>query len=173
VLTQIPAGFPWPILIAQHMPASFTGPLSRRLDAICAISVTEVLGPTALEPGRAYIGHGGADLIVSRRPTGLIAMPAPAQPGYPWHPSTDRLVRSAMACLSPARLVGVLMTGMGDDGAQAMTLLKESGGRTVAESQETAVVWGMPGELVRAGGADWIEPLPAIAARLRMLVPCP
>jgi two-component system chemotaxis response regulator CheB len=94
VLTQLPAGFPWPILIAQHMPASFTGPLSRRLDAICEINVTEVIGPTVLEAGCAYIGRGNADLIVSRRSTGMVAMLAPAQADYPWHPSTDRLVRA-------------------------------------------------------------------------------
>lgn len=173
LLTQLPASFPWPILICQHMPASFTGPLSRRLDSICAIGVKEILRPTALEGGCAYIGRGDADMIVARHPTGLVAMPVPSQPNYPWHPSTDRLVHSAIASVSPHRLVGVLMTGMGDDGAQAMVLLKANGGRTIAEAEETAVVWGMPGELVKAGGADWVEPLPNIAVRLRMLVPCP
>lgn len=172
LLTALPSQFPWPILIAQHMPASFTGPLARRLDGICSLTVVEIVKPTVLQPGFAYIGRGDADLIVARRPAGLVAMPAPALPDYPWHPSTDRLVRSAMACVAPNQLVGVLMTGMGYDGAQAMTELSAQGGRTIAESEETAVVWGMPGELVKAGGADWVEPLPQISMRLVKVVPC-
>lgn len=171
LLTGLPASFPWPILVAQHMPQSFTGPLARRLDGICALQVLEVRSPVALAPGCAYIGRGDADLIVSRRPGGLVAQAAPAQADYPWHPSTDRLVKSAMKQLPAGQLVGVLMTGMGDDGAQAMAELRAQGGKTIAEAEETAVVWGMPGELVRAGGADWVEPLPDIARRLQQLMP--
>jgi two-component system chemotaxis response regulator CheB len=70
-----------------------------------------------------------------------------------------------------SQIVGVLMTGMGNDGAQAMTRLREQGGRTIAEAEDSAVVWGMPGELVKAGGADYVEPLSEIAARLQMLTP--
>ena len=73
--------------------------------------------------------------------------------------------------VSPAQIVGVLMTGMGSDGAEAMALLHARGGRTIAEAEETAVVWGMPGELVAAGGADWVLPLPEIAGWLTKLVP--
>ena len=98
-------------------------------------------------------------------------MPVRAEPDYPWHPSTDRLVRVAMEHVPPAQLVGVLMTGMGNDGAAAMTRLHAEGGRTIAEAEETAVVWGMPGELVKAGGADWVLPLPEIAGWLRKLAP--
>jgi two-component system chemotaxis response regulator CheB len=171
LLLPLPATFPWPILVAQHMPASFTGSLARRLDGLCAMTVVEVLRPMILQPGHAYIGRGDADLIVSRRPAGLVAMAAPAQPSYPWHPSVDRLVRSAMQHLPPAQLIGVLMTGMGHDGAEAMALLHAQGGRTIAEAEDTAIVWGMPGELAKAGGADWILPLPRIAERLRLLAP--
>ena len=70
-----------------------------------------------------------------------------------------------------AQIVGILMTGMGNDGAEAMARLHAEGGRTIAESEETAVVWGMPGELVAANGADWVLPLPEIAACLRKLAP--
>jgi two-component system, chemotaxis family, protein-glutamate methylesterase/glutaminase len=170
LLTALPASFPWPIVVAQHMPATFTGPLARRLDRLCALTVSEVVGPTLLEPGCAYIGRGDADIIVSRRAAGLTALAAPALQ-YPWHPSADRLVRTAMEHVAPGQLIGVLMTGMGDDGAEAMTLLHQRGGRTLAEAVETAVVWGMPGELVKAGGADAILPLHKIAEHLRKLVP--
>jgi two-component system chemotaxis response regulator CheB len=170
LLTPLETGFPWPILVAQHMPRSFTGALARRLDGICALRVTEVVGPTPLEPGCVYIGRGDADLIVSRRGGALVGMAAPPLPDYPWRPSTDRLVRTAMEHVPAANLVGVLMTGMGDDGARAMTDLHGAGGRTVAEAEETAVVWGMPGALVQAGGAGFVEPVNRIAARLRRLV---
>jgi two-component system chemotaxis response regulator CheB len=171
LLTRLPAEFPWPILIAQHMPASFTGPLAKRLDGLSALTVTEVRQTAPLSPGHAYIGRGDADLIVTRRGRRLIAMAAPSNPEYPWHPSADRLVRSAMAYLSASQIVGVLLTGMGSDGAAAMADLHAQGGKTIAEAEETAVVWGMPGELVAAKRADWILPLPAIADCLKRLMP--
>jgi two-component system chemotaxis response regulator CheB len=172
LLAPLPSSFPWPILVAQHMPAGFTGPLARRLSGLCELPVLEVTQPTPLEGGTVYIGRGDADLVVSRRPSGLVAMTVPANPDYPWHPSTDRLVRSAMQYFPAAQLVGVLMTGMGNDGAEALANLRAEGGATIAEAEETAVVWGMPGELVRAGGAAYVLPLSGIAQRLQRLVPC-
>jgi two-component system chemotaxis response regulator CheB len=171
LLTSLPATFPWPILVAQHMPATFTGPLSQRLNRICALNVMEVSRPAPLTPGSVYIARGDADIVVSRRPSGLVAMAAPAKSDYPWHPSTDRLVRTALDHVAADQLIGVLMTGMGNDGAEAMAELRSRGGRTIAEAEETAVVWGMPGELVRAGGATWTLPLQLIANRLQRLVP--
>ncbi len=171
LLTPLPAEFPWPIVIAQHMPATFTGALARRLNDVCSISVEEVVGPTLLKPGVAYIARGDSDVIISRRALGLTAMAAPSRKDYPWHPSVDRLVRSAMEILPASQLIGVLMTGMGNDGALAMRDMRALGGRTIAESEESAVVWGMPGELVKADGADWIEPLSSIARRLQSTAP--
>jgi two-component system chemotaxis response regulator CheB len=92
-------------------------------------------------------------------------------PEYRWHPSVDRMVESAMQHFAPERLIGVLMTGMGNDGAQAMARLRARGGRTIAEAEDTAVVWGMPGELVKAGGADYVLPVQKIAERLQELTP--
>ena len=166
LLEPLPADFPWPIVIAQHMPASFTKALAERLNKLYAVTVLEVARPTPLQAGHAYIGRGDADVIISRRSGGLFAVPAPAAPERHWHPSADRMVESALAVAPAENLVGVLMTGMGDDGATAMTTLRAQGGRTIAEAEETAVVWGMPGELVRAGGAEFIEPVDRIAARL-------
>ena len=170
LLTGLPASFPWPIVVAQHMPATFTGPLARRLDELTGLNVQEVRDPVALKPGHVYIGRGDADVIVSRRGAGLVAMAAPSQAEYPWHPSTDRLVRSAMNYLPPSQLIGVLMTGMGNDGAEAMALVHAGGGKTIAEAEETAIVWGMPGELVKANGADLVVPLHNIASELKKLV---
>lgn len=170
LLSGLSADFPAPILVAQHMPATFTAQLAARLDRLCPLKVMEVRGPTALVAGHVYVGRGDADLIVSRRGDELIAMPVPASSDYRWHPSVDRLVDSAMEHVSADELVAVLMTGMGDDGARAIARLKVLGGRTIAEDEATSVVWGMPGELVRLGGADAVLPLDEISSRLLDIV---
>jgi len=166
VLPQLPPGFPWPVLVAQHMPASFTGPFAKRLDRICELEVVEVSRPMPLRGGTIYIGRGDADLVVAQRSSGMNAMPMPAKRDYPWHPSVERLVTSALELYEPSRMVGVLMTGMGRDGADAMTQLFNRGGRTIAEAESTAVVWGMPGELVKNGAAVHVCPVEEIAAAI-------
>lgn len=164
VLPQLPKQLSWPVVVAQHMPASFTAAFANRLDRNCELKVVEVSRPMPLHPGTIYIGRGDADVVVSTRSSGLHAMPVPAQRDYPWHPSVERMVRSALDHYDATRLVGVLMTGMGRDGADAMTELRHRGGRTVAEAESTAVVWGMPGELVKSGGAELVKPVDEIAA---------
>ncbi|MCJ2016436.1 chemotaxis-specific protein-glutamate methyltransferase CheB [Methylobacterium sp. E-065] len=171
LLSRLPADFPWPIVVAQHMPGSFTGPLARRLDGLCALNVQEASRPMSLAPGNVYVGKGDADVTIARRWSGLVVQPVPARADYPWHPSVDRLVASALDLVEPNRLVGVLMTGMGRDGAETMSALRARGGRTIAESEETAVVWGMPGELVRTGGASVVVALEDIADALLEMVP--
>lgn len=166
LLGPLPADFPWPIVVAQHMPASFTGALAARLDRLCAVSVMEISRPTPLQPGKVYIGRGDADLIISRRGGALVALPAPSSAAFRWHPSVDRMVDSALDHLAAADLIGILLTGMGNDGAAAMTRVRQGGGRTIAEAEETAIVWGMPGELVRAGGAEAVLPLDRVATGL-------
>ncbi|MEP9353439.1 chemotaxis-specific protein-glutamate methyltransferase CheB [Xanthobacter sp. KR7-65] len=171
VLSGLPADFPWPILVAQHMPASFTASLAQRLDGLCALRVVEVTRPTLVETGTVYVARGDADMIVSKRRGELVVLPTPASPEHRWHPSVDRLVASAAALVPPKRLLGVLMTGMGNDGARTMKDLYSAGGRTIAEAEESAVVWGMPGELVMAGGAEVIAPVGDIADRIVRMVP--
>jgi two-component system chemotaxis response regulator CheB len=166
LLGGLAADFPWPIVVAQHMPATFTGPLARRLDRLCALQVSEVVRSAPLLAGNVYIARGDADILVTRRAGALTAIAAPSDTELFWHPSVDRLVESAMAQAAPEKLVGVLMTGMGNDGARAMTELKARGGITLAEAAETAVVWGMPGALVNADGASLVAPLDRIAAEL-------
>jgi two-component system chemotaxis response regulator CheB len=170
VLPQLPADFPWPVMVAQHMPANFTGPFARRLDRQCALQVVEVSSPMLLRSGTVYIGRGDADLVVARRAAGASAMSVPAQRDYPWHPSVERLVNSALEHYDASRLVGVLLTGMGRDGSDAMTRLREQGGGTVAEAESTATVWGMPGELVKNGGAEFVRPIDNVAEAILDMV---
>lgn len=166
ILPELPADFPWPVLVAQHMPANFTTALAARMDRLCALSVREVGRPEPLEPGVIYLGRGGTDLTVGNRAGRLMALPKPETPGYPWHPSVDVLVESALAHVKATELIGVLLTGMGYDGAESMAKIKEGGGRTIAESEDTAVVFGMPMELINRGGASMVLPAPRVAAQL-------
>jgi two-component system, chemotaxis family, protein-glutamate methylesterase/glutaminase len=163
VLPQLPPDFPWPVLVAQHLPGSFTGAFARRLDRECHLDVVEVNQPMPLKRGVIYIGKGDADVMVATRAAGVIAMPVPAKAEYLWHPSVERMVASALDHLDASQLVGVMMTGMGNDGAEAMKRLHLAGGRTIAEAESSAVVWGMPGELVKNGGAEKVRPLEDIA----------
>lgn len=172
LLTPLHAQFPWPVLVAQHMPASFTGALARRLDKVCALKVVEVTVPTPVVTGTVYIARGDADMVLRRQRGALVAAVAPSAARFRWHPSVDRLVESAMDAVASDRLIGILMTGMGNDGATAMTELRQRGGHTIAEAEESAVVWGMPGELVKAGGAEVVAPLERIAASLMETLQC-
>jgi two-component system chemotaxis response regulator CheB len=173
LLAPLPRTFAWPILIAQHMPASFTGPLARRLDALCGIRVVEVIRPMPLKAGYAYIGRGDADLIVSMLGDRIGVKCVRARIGYPWHPRIDRLVKSAMEQdrIPPGQMIGILMTGMGDDGAEEMGRLRMFGGKTIAESKATAVVCDMPNKLAETDEADWVLPLQDIAEQLQRLTP--
>ena len=166
ILPDLPGDFPYPVVVAQHMPSSFTGVFARRLDGICALEVVEVDRAMPLLPGRVYIGRGDADVVVDRRLGRLIANTVPSDRSL-WHPSADRLVASAMRLMPAVGLVGVLLTGMGTDGATAMTALRHGGGRTIAEAESTAVVFGMPAELIRLGGADLVLPADAVSRQLR------
>jgi len=166
ILPGLPADFPWPVLVAQHMPGNFTDAFARRMDALCRITVRECNATLPLEPGHAYIGQGGTDMVMVERLGRLAIQPRPENPAHPWHPSVDVLVDSAMKLLPAPQIVGVLLTGMGYDGARAMTQLKTDGGRTIAESQETAVVFGMPQELIERGGASLVLPCGDVTRQL-------
>lgn len=166
ILPALPAHFPWPVLVAQHMPGNFTDAFARRMDQLCRLQVRECHGSLPIEPGHVYIGRGGTDMVVVERLGRLVAQPRPETPGHPWHPSADVLVDSAMKVLPPERIVGVLLTGMGNDGADAMTRLHRQGGRTIAESKDTAIVWGMPQELIEKGGASLVLPSGDVSRQL-------
>jgi two-component system chemotaxis response regulator CheB len=166
IVPRLPAGFPWPVVIAQHMPSSFTGLFARRLASMSQVRVDEVTRQTSLEGGNVYLARGDADLVFRKTALGITALAAPSSSQHLWHPSVTRMVESALAIVPPERLVGVQLTGMGDDGAQAMAEVRRRGGRTIAQDEATCVVFGMPQELIRCGGASVVLPAQRIAAQL-------
>jgi two-component system, chemotaxis family, protein-glutamate methylesterase/glutaminase len=168
ILPKLSANFPWPVMVAQHMPANFTDTFAKRMDGLCALTVVEVAAGMPLTPGHVYIGRGGTDLTVTDRAGVLHAAPRPEAPGVLWHPSVEVMVDSAMQHFAPQKLIGVMLTGMGNDGAIAMSRLHAAGGKTIAESADTAVVFGMPQELIERRGASMVLPCTGIAAQLRI-----
>lgn len=166
ILPKIPSSFPYPILVAIHMPSTFTGHFARRMGDLCSLEVKEVTRQTPLLPGVVYVARGDADMIVARRSDALVAMVTPADATLAWHPSVDRMVESALRHVSAKALLGVQLTGMGNDGAAAMKQLHAGGGYTIAESEQSAVVFGMPKELIERGGASVVLPVEAIADKI-------
>lgn len=168
ILPLLPVDFPWPVMVAQHMPASFTRPFADRLNDICALSVVEADRPMPLEAGTIYIGKGGADMVLVQRAGKLTVIAKPESRDFLWHPSVELMGRSALEHCDPSRVVGVMLTGMGYDGADAFAEIKKRGGRTIAESEASAVVFGMPAELIERGGASMVLPSEKIAAQINV-----
>jgi two-component system chemotaxis response regulator CheB len=153
ILPHLPAGFPWSVLVAQHMPASFTLPFAQRLNGICAMPVVEASRALTLEPGTIYIAKGGADMQVVMRAGKPTVIPTPENAEFLWHPSVELLGRTALEHFDATHVLGVMLTGMGNDGSDAFARIKKEGGRTIAESEDSAIVFGMPAELIKLGGA--------------------
>ncbi|WP_404375818.1 chemotaxis-specific protein-glutamate methyltransferase CheB [Vreelandella aquamarina] len=166
VLSELPEDFPCPIVVAQHMPGHFTKPFAERLDRQCALNVREVRGPMLLEPGHAYIARGDADARIVKRAGNVRMISVPASDSHLWHPSISRLVESARSVYRDSELICVQLTGMGDDGADEMAQAFQGGAYTIAESEESAVVFGMPRALIEQQGASVVLPHEAIAEQL-------
>ncbi len=166
IITELPADFPLPILIAQHMPARFTRVFAERLNKCAALEVMELGSPVALTAGKVFIARGDADVKLVKRVGKLMASSIPASKEYLWHPSVERMAQSVRELCDPESVICVQLTGMGNDGAKTMAELHKLGARTIAESEETAVVYGMPRELVELDGAECVLPSHEIAGQL-------
>lgn len=167
ILPELPGDFPLPIVVAQHMPSTFTGPFAKRLNNICNLPVMEADKFMPLEARSIYIAKGGADVVVTNRSGGLMLQPRPENPHHLWHPSAELLGRSVLEQYkNPQKVIGVLLTGMGYDGADSFAEIKKRGGKTIAESRETAVVFGMPQELIERKGATLVLPSGKIANQM-------
>ena len=165
VLPQLPKDFAGSILIVQHMPEGFTEMFSRRLDEICAIRVKEAQSGDLLIAGRALVCPGSRHMKVKRLPLGDVVVLADEARVNGHRPSVDVLFKSAAEEFG-SRTIAVLMTGMGDDGAQGMKRVKEVGGMTIAQSEDSCVVFGMPKAAIERGAALRIVSLDAIANTL-------
>jgi two-component system chemotaxis response regulator CheB len=166
ILPLLPADFPFPVLVVQHMPAAFTKSFADRMNGLCQLKVVEVNTPMAVESGVVYIAKGGADMQLVKRAERLMVISKPESTSYLWHPSVELLGQSVIEHFDCRNVIAVMLTGMGNDGADSFTEIKQRGGKTIAESEETAVVFGMPAELINKGGASIVLPLEKIAPQL-------
>jgi two-component system chemotaxis response regulator CheB len=165
ILERMPAGFPLPIAIVQHMPAGFTRPFAERLNRLSLLQVSEAAEGDRLRPGRVLLAPAGRHLRI----TGNLAAVLAASPADAKHiPSIDVTMKSAVRA-RPGRVLGILLTGMGDDGAEGMATIRASGGFTIAESEASCVVYGMPRAAEQRGAVDSMLPLPEIISFLEGL----
>ena len=164
LLGALPADCP-PILIVQHMPRAFTGAFARRLDQLCAIEVAEATDGAEVVPGRALIAPGDRHLVLVRE-GGRLAVRLSAEPLVNHHrPSVDVLF-SSVAAVAGAGAVGVLLTGMGSDGATGLLAMREAGARTLAQDEASSVVYGMPREALAKGAVEEVVSIDRLAGRL-------
>src|SRR2546428_4659198 len=166
VLSQLPGDFPGSIVVVQHMPEGFTEMFARRLDECCALNVKEAQSGDLLLAGRVLICPGSRHLKVKRLPLGDIGILSddPRVNGH--RPSADVLFKSAAEEFGE-RAVGLIMTGMGEDGAHGLGLMKAAGGTTIAQSEQSCVVFGMPKAAIERGHAMRVVDLEAIANTLQ------
>jgi len=169
VLTALPAGFPCPILIVQHMPVGFTASLAERLDRMCALNVKEAEEGESLVGGTAYIAPAGHHLKVARE-GGVLRARLDLEPKTALHrPSVDTLLETA-ATACGAKCLAAVLTGMGRDGAVGAAALAMAGGRIVVESEESAIVFGMPKAVLEAVKTATSVPLYNVAKTLLDMV---
>ncbi|MDB4974144.1 MAG: Chemotaxis response regulator protein-glutamate methylesterase CheB [Myxococcaceae bacterium] len=157
------------IVVAQHMPERFTRTFAERLNRLSILRVSEAREFEPLHAGRAILCPGGKCLEITGFGHGYAALVVDPAPSDRFIPSADRLFKSA-AEIARDKVVGVVLTGMGDDGARGVVAIKARGGMVLAESAETAVIYGMPGAAVRTGDVDKTLPLGALAAYLAELI---
>lgn len=165
VLSALPENFPVPILIAQHMPAAFTGPFAKRLDAQCRINVKEAEPIERLRAGTAYICPGGKHLRLENRGGTLMGVVTDEPKEALYKPSANVLMETSAIALG-RKALGVTLTGMGSDGLEGTKILKAKGGFAIAQSEATCVVYGMPKAVVDAQLADEIVDIDDMAAAI-------
>ncbi|MGV3627953.1 MAG: protein-glutamate methylesterase/protein-glutamine glutaminase [Betaproteobacteria bacterium] len=153
------------IVITQHMPAGFTRSFAQRLDSLCRISVKEAADGERILPGHAYIAPGDFHLMVQKSGANYIARLSDAEPVNRHRPSVEVLFKSAAQCAG-GNVIGIMLTGMGRDGATAMLEMKRAGAHNIAQDEASCVVFGMPKEAIAAGGVDEVLPLDAITPRV-------
>lgn len=165
ILERLPATFPMPVAIVQHMPAGFTQPFAQRLDRLSQLKVSEASEGDLLRPGRVVVGPAGRHLRIT--PSLSVSL-GPEIANGKHVPSVDVAMQSA-ARARPGRVLGILLTGMGQDGAEGMAAIRASGGFTLGESEASCVVYGMSRAAEMRGAVDCLLPLPEIISFLEGL----
>jgi two-component system chemotaxis response regulator CheB len=165
LLPKLPSDFPVPIVIVQHMPPVFTHLLAERLGAQSALKVSEGVHGAEVRPGHAHVAPGDFHMVVKRDGLRSRIQTNKEPPANSCRPAVDVLFRSVVDSYGSSAL-GVILTGMGQDGLRGCELLREAGGQIVVQDEATSVVWGMPGFVARAGLADKVLPLNDIAGEI-------
>lgn len=168
VLIRMPVDSPG-IVISQHIPEAFSGPFAMRMDDNCAMKVYEASDGQQILPGHVYITPGNKHLIVERSGARYICRLNDGPPVNRHKPSVDVMFRSVAQNVGP-NAVGVLLTGMGNDGASGLKEIQASGAPTIVQDEKSSVVWGMPGEAVKLGAADEVLSLLNISSRINDLI---
>jgi two-component system chemotaxis response regulator CheB len=159
------------VVITQHIPKAFSTSFARRMDSLSPMTVFEAEDGQHIIPGHVYIAPGDQHLLVVRDGARYRCQLSDGPPVNRHRPSVDVLFRSVAQQVG-RNAIGVLLTGMGDDGAQGLKEMRDAGAYTIAQDEKTSVVWGMPGEAVKRGGVDSILPLQAIPEKLASLAAC-
>lgn len=165
VLEKLPATFPLPLVLIQHMPGSFTTAFAQRLDASCAIRVREAQDGDLLEPGLALLAPGGRQMVVDHRAGRYLVRITDSEPGQNYKPCVD-VTFTSVAKAYPGSALAVVLTGMGADGREGARLMKQGGAPVWVQDEASCVVYGMPAAVADAGLADQILPLDAIGNAL-------
>ncbi len=169
VLAKLPKDFPFPLLLVQHMPASFTGAFAQRLDKLCAIGVKEAQDGDVLSPGLAFLAPGGKQMLVEQHNGKVKIRIQDGLPGQNYKPSVD-ITFSSVAQIYPGHVLGIVLTGMGSDGREGARLLKSSGSHIWVQDEQSCVVYGMPMAVADAGLADQVMSLMDIGTHLSQRV---
>lgn len=165
VIPRLPEDFPIPTVIVQHMPPLFTRLLAERLNAQSKLAVKEAESGHKLESGQVWIARGDYHMTVCRKGTAAVLNLNQEPPENSCRPAVDALFRSVAETYGPS-VLGVVMTGMGSDGARGAAHIRDAGGEVLAQDEPTSVVWGMPGAVVGLGLADKVCPLPEICQEI-------
>lgn len=169
VLTRLPAGFQAGIVISQHMPRGFTGPLSERLDKLSQLRIKEAENGDTVEAGYVYICPGGYHLGLNKKGQKTIILLKEGRLVDKYVPSVDYMMKSVAQNYGSGSL-GVVLTGMGNDGKDGVLEIKSKGGYTIAESEASAVVFGMPAEAIKTGAVDAVLPISEVPAEIIRMV---
>jgi two-component system chemotaxis response regulator CheB len=165
VLTRLPASFPAPLVLIQHMPASFTPAFAERLNKLCDIEVRQAEDGDVLKPGLALLAPGGKQMIIENRGGQARVRILPGDDRLNYRPCVD-VTFGSLARSFPGKTLGVILTGMGADGKEGCRLMKQSGSDVWSQDEKSSVIYGMPMAVARAGLADEVLALDDIGPRL-------